>query len=175
MSRALFLDVETSGFSKRDHAICQIAGIIVDEKYNTRATFDMYIKPYGKIYTQKAFEINNLSEEFLEEHGHPIGVVYNEFADFMFDNSVNLIIGHNIGFDRNFLVELIKPYNAMSALIMNKIQCIDTLKQQWPSTLQNKRLETICEHYGIEFNDKHNAMADSKAVLELCKLNKIWP
>jgi DNA polymerase III alpha subunit (gram-positive type) len=170
MCNIAVIDIETSGFSHYTNALCQIGGIIVKPNFELVATFDNYIKPYGKIYSEKAFTINNLPEAFLEEHGEPLGVVINDFINFIFENNVSILVGHNFNFDKRFLVETIKQSYLVKAMLFNNIKVIDTAKMPWPKFLKDKKLETICKYYGIVYSGKHNAMHDCESTLALYKM-----
>lgn len=166
------LDIETSGFNHNTNALCQIAGIIIKPNFDIVATFDSYIKPYGKVYSEKALVVNNLSEAFLEEHGEHIGVVINDFISFMFENDVSTIVGHNIKFDKRFLVETIKQSHLTKAIEFNAIKVVDTVKMPWSKFLKDKKLETICKYYNLPYSNKHNAMRDCESTLALFKIVK---
>lgn len=167
MGNIAIIDIETSGFSQKTNAICQIAGIVVTNRFEIVATIDNYIKPYGKVYTQKAFEINNLSEEFLNEFGEMFGAVINDFISFLYENNITTIVGHNFDFDKRFILEAL-PQN--SRLYFDNITIVDTYKRNWPSFLKNRRLETICKYYNIPYIGKHNAMQDCESTLSLFRM-----
>lgn len=176
MSNIAIIDLETSGLSQTSNAICQIAGKVLDKKFNIVATIDYYIKPYNKEYSKHAYDINNLSKEFLNEFGEHINIVMNDFIKFIFCNNVDTIVGHNVYFDKRFILEELKKISLEKAILFDKLKVIDTSRLNYNSRIKNRELKTICEYYNIEYSDKHNANLDvssTESILKMLVNNKV--
>lgn len=172
--RYCILDIETSGFNKSTNAICQIAAIVVDENYNIIDTFDMYIKPYDRVYTKKAFEVHGLSEEFLKENGFKLSFVLEQFSLFVIENNINHYVGHNIRlFDKPFLVKALAVQYVNFALLLDRASYYDTMEMSWfKNGVRKSSLKDLCVTYNIKYLGNHNALDDCNSTLELFKILK---
>lgn len=66
MSRLLFLDLETTGFSTQYNCILEIAAEIVDENYNICAQFHRYIRPRGRI-PATVVELTGITDDMVRD------------------------------------------------------------------------------------------------------------
>ncbi len=170
--RYCILDIETSGFSEKDNAICQISAIIVDEQWNVLGVFDSYVKPYNKIYTSKAEKIHGLTKEFLQQNGNSINDTLILFFDFIREHRPNHYVGHKIRtFDNRFLIEAIKQLSITFAITYRDSSFYDTFEMSWvhKKKIGSCSLANMCKHFGIEFEETHNSYKDCLATLELFK------
>lgn len=174
MIRYCIIDTETSGFSSKVNALCQIAAIVVDSEYNEISRFDRYIKPYGKVYTKQAENVNGLSKTFLHENGSQIEDVIYAFIEFIRENNITHFIGHNIRvFDNKFLTGAFRQFNIRFAHFYNLASFYDTMEMSWKENkIGGSSLKALCLKYDIKYLNNHNAINDCESTLELFKVLK---
>ena len=76
-----------------------------------------------------------------------------------------IIIGYNLNFDLNFLNREYEQYTELK-LINKVIDLLPIVKKQC-RFLDNYRLETVLQYFGIENFHPHNALEDARACIEL--------
>lgn len=170
MSNFAVIDVETSGLDLHNNAVCKVTIGVYNRKYEKIGYLDNFIKPYDAVYTEKAFEINKLSKEILEEHGYDVLYIASEILNIFENESIDFIVGHNVHFDIGFITKLVSKVSTQKAYKISKIKKIDTLYLNYPKSLKNRKLHTICKYYNIEHQDVHNSTIDEKATFELFKM-----
>lgn len=151
------LDIETTGLSKERNEIIEIGAIKFDEhKIHDRfQTFIHYDEPIPELVTH----ITSITNKDLE--GAPS---LQDIADDLYDFLGDLpIIGHNINFDIDFLVE--------KGFIINN-QRLDTLPltQIIKPGLPTYSLDMLTEVFNITHKKKHRAQDDAIATSELFNL-----
>lgn len=150
--RIIIFDTETTGLSKDDNDILSISWQIVDTK-----TWE--VSSSGNIYFQwpeeiervsiKAFKINKLTKEHLEE----LGTIDKEEGINMFAEAVansDLVVGHNVTFDMDFVDATIKR------LGMNPIKwptVFDTMKSMWKYCRKRPKLIELVHTLNIDDSD----------------------
>ena len=166
------IDTETSGLSARTAEILEISAIKF-EHFRPVSLFTTLCRPEKKIQ-QKTVEINGITDSMVE--GKPrFQQVADSLLEFIGDSN---IVGHNLPFDLEFIVR----YGA--DVTKRKRKYFDTLKiakkvlkkpkGEWDNDLKayevlgdeeydvdNYRLETLCDYYGIEQHYGHRAADDA--------------
>jgi len=181
--KVLYIDVETSGLWPKFHDIIEMSYILeVDDEVVYEGT--QRLAPDPDRVDPKALEVNGISlEEALR--GAPQSVAFNDFLGVL-NRYINkydrkdkaYIAGHNVIFDRDFLIEFFKKNNCpyFGSYFMYKI--IDPLWLcHWLEylgylKLPNYKLGTLCEHFGIELKEAHTAKADIVATRQLIEAMK---
>lgn len=193
----LFFDTETTGFpnpkvlptSKLQARVCQLAALLVDDKFNELGRLNSLVKPAGWKIAQGAFEAHGISLEDCEKEGKPIDEVLAKFLVLGL-NAENTVC-HNANFDNTMLEiecanvfdrpECLMPQTIMDWLDNRKIICTMELttnvcrlpfkgrsnfgkKYKWP-TLQEAHEKLL----GSTFDDAHDAMADVEACVRVFK------
>lgn len=162
-SSFVVFDLETTGLSATNNEIIEIGAIrfVNDE---AREQFHTYIKPKRKI-TQKITDITGITNEMVKD-APTIEDVLPYFVDFIKDD---VLVAHNSSFDMGFILHNLFINNYKK--IKNKT--IDTLQlsrrrvreldsDNIPRRLQNYKLVTLKEHYGLNEVGSHNAIDDCK-------------
>jgi len=172
----MVLDTETTGFNPKDEYIVQLAYIIYDTKTHNSDESNFYIEPPIKIENS---HIHGISDEFVKD-----SYKFHDIAEIFVDDleDIDLLIGHNIEFDINFLKEELKRYG-ISSKRLNDIKIYDTMKQsvnvckiegRYGSYKYPKLLELYNHFFKKDFDDQHNAIGDIRATFECYKqLKKI--
>lgn len=152
----VIVDIETTGFSPNLGAqIIQIGAIKIDEEGNELGRFNQFIKPTIKI-PKKIIDLTGITNEMVKE-ANPMGIVLREFLNF-FKGST--LVFHNASFDWDRF--LIPFYERLGYKMPSNYPCLDTKllsREYWPNEKKHD-LEVVCDRFGIEIKDHHNAFAD---------------
>ena len=169
MSKILFLDIETTGFSREWDEIIEIAAILVDgETGKDIDSFHEYIKPHRNI-TAKITELTRITNAQVANCRSESAVLM-DFSEWVTLSKPNIIIGHNCkAFDLNFIKA---RCDKMSITWKQPDSIIDTLalarqmnKTGVINTTDNKQT-TLASYYGIHY-DAHSAIEDVKALIKI--------
>ena len=102
MGHTMFLDIETTGFSREWCSVLEIAAEIVDDSGKVVDQFHRYIKPYGGV-PAKITQLTGITNAMVAAEANEISVL-TDFLDFVYGNGVDRIIGHNCkAFDLPFI------------------------------------------------------------------------
>ena len=150
----IVIDTETTGLSASDR-ICEIAAINTE----TGDIFQAFVNPQCAM-NAGAYLVHRLSNEFLA--GQPIiDEVVDEFARFVGSDAV--LIGHNIGFDKRFLVREMQGVSAKLGTWMDArfADCLDTMKMAKAQGHKSAKLGDLCDLYGVRVPETaHTALGD---------------
>lgn len=149
------LDIETTGLSKNDK-VTQIAAVkVIKDKIVD--TYESYVNIGDTPLPLQISYLTGITDEMLAD-----APAFDDVADELLSFLDNLpIIGHNITtFDLPFL--------ARNGLDLRPSLAVDTVgfAQASPLNLDNNKLETLMDHYGIA-TTAHNALNDSLATVEI--------
>ena len=153
-------DTETTGLAPSRDIIIELAAIrYVDGKPVSR--FHSYINPERPIPSE-ASKINGITDDMVAD-APVIGAVIPAFDEFIGDS---ILIAHNLEFDLKYI------YYSGSCVFETKRKYIDTLEQSQkllkkPRDVDNHKLSTLCDYYGITIAGQHSALADVYATGEL--------
>lgn len=146
------LDIETTGFSHKNDSIIEIAAIKCTNQ--TTYEFSKLVKTVS-VVAPNITKLTGITSEMLND-ADTIENILPEFIKFIGNCK---LVGHNIkAFDILFINKACHDLGLPK--IKNEI--IDTLplaKKTLP-TLDNHKLSTICEFYGVDSSNAHRALAD---------------
>ena len=153
-------DTETTGTDPDKDRIVQLSAIkfnLSNKQITEKSRFNIYINPQ-MLMDDKVINIHGITNEFIkdfETESEQFEDIYNFFGD------APIVIGHNIGFDNNFLKAM---YNRCGKNF-NPVVSIDTLecaRDLIPYTdIENYKLQTILNNLGISAGLKfHDSMDD---------------
>lgn len=163
-SKFISFDVETTGLDTYEDRIIELGAAIFENGKVTK-TFDSLVNP-NRLNPLNAMNVNNISNEMIKNARNE-DEVYKDFIDFIGKESLegNIIFcAHNGYFDLKFLS------NTLSRLgYKGKIKFIDTLKLARNSIydIENYKLGTITEYFGLINNNAHRAFDDAKICGEI--------
>jgi len=172
--RALFIDIETTGFSRDWDYIIEIAAILYDTETETEIDrFHEYIKP-GKKIPDKIIKITGITN-YKVANCRSEDDVLRDFIEFVYISQPDVLIGHNIdAFDKPFINKRLGRY----FLGEIEFKTIDTLKLARKikppvgmSTATGKpsyKQESVCMGYGIDY-EAHSAIEDVGANIVMLK------
>jgi ATP-dependent DNA helicase DinG len=153
------IDIETTGLNSEWDEIIQIAGMRFkgEEVVNQ---FVSLVKPKGKV--PKFIEhLTHISPQELKT-APPIKEVLKDFCNFIGDS---ILVGHNIGFDFNFLNQFIVDNGGFPISNMHW-DTAEIGRIYLPFTTDHK-LSTLVSFFGIELMNAHQADADALATGKL--------
>ncbi|MGL5778782.1 3'-5' exonuclease [Cetobacterium sp.] len=177
--KKLFLDTETTGTTPNS-AIVQIAGVM--EVGGVIREFDINMRPHeGADISEKALEIIGKSLEEINSYQSPevaakeFEKILKEFVDPFDKNDKFVLYGHNIQFDFTKLMEWYNrignkylgsfidfKFNFDTLQMIKNLQLLEVI-----DFLENNKLETCCEAFGIKLEGAHDALNDIKATKKL--------
>lgn len=182
MSNILFIDVETSGYSKTNFEdrsnkyqfqIVSIGAIVADAKtWKERDRFYVEIQWNGESdWDPSAEKVHGLSKDYLREHGESEEQGFLQICEFIlrhFDPAKHITLGgHNVStFDRHFLIQLFDKYQAT---IQFSGRAVDTYTLgQVLFGCENS--QELFEMLGIA-RTEHNALEDTQLALKAVRLS----
>lgn len=180
MNKELFLDIETTGFSRQWDYILELAGIMYDEdNHRILDSFHEYIKP-GKSIPLKITELTGITN-IQVSHCRNEKQVLMDFTEWVAINKPNKIIGHNCkSFDLGFIREKSNKYYA--GWNEDGIEIIDTLalarqlNKSGKISVDNCQQQTLAAYFNIQY-EAHSAIEDVNALIKIYeamqKLNKV--
>lgn len=177
MKQLVIIDTETGGLDPAKHSILSL-GAALWQDGKVVSTYYTLINEPDRSVTDDALRVNGITHEMIDSGLSPIDAVEN-LRQWLTMNSVFgrvMIGGHNIaGFDMGFLKRL---YLLGCTRMPFEYHVIDTmsialaLKFAGKLDVKNVKLDTLCEHYGIQIRDggtsgTHNAKEDAVATAHL--------
>ena len=151
--RLVVFDFETTGLNSAKDRIIEIGALRVEAGRPT-AEFSTLIQPEMPL-PETVVRITGITDEMLV--GQPlIEDKWREFLDFI---EGAILVAHNAEFDMAFL------RNASQRLgYQVQWPCFCTLKmaRQLLPDLESKNLDTLAEHYGLQFEARHRSIGDCK-------------
>jgi len=185
MNKILWFDTETTGLNPDKNGIVQLSGIIeidgciVDD-------FNYKMRPFdGDEISQEALNIHGYSKDEIKSFEDPYSIrielisKLSKYCDKFNKNDKYYPAGYNGKFDVDFLSSWFKKCgdNYLGSWLnwrtIDPLPIINIMALKGKIVLQNHKLETVCNHFGIELK-AHDAMSDIKATRELfLKLSEI--
>ncbi|RKW24842.1 DEAD/DEAH box helicase [Candidatus Gracilibacteria bacterium] len=150
-------DLETTGTNPKTDKIIEIAMIkLREDNFEIIDSYNSFINPEIPIPTVIS-SITNIFDEDVSL-APKIEEIRQEILDFIGNN---ILLGHNVDFDINFLVE--------NGINVERNLKIDTFFIANFLNFRNEslNLEMLCKHYKIEISGFHRAINDTKATAEL--------
>lgn len=178
----IVLDFETGGSDASQNPITEVALQVLDGTTLQPLTqYENYVKPYNNLTLDpKALEYTGISTALLAERGIDVKTLYTDltqiFKDAKVGKSKPILVGHNVGFDIQFLEYLPTMFKQTSEHIYSYIEKIpiDTIrlaKLCWMNTYskddKSLTLSACCQRADIEITQAHSAMGDVEATVQL--------
>lgn len=146
------VDLETTGLSPFDEEIIEFAAARVVNG-SVIETFSTLANPRRQI-SKKITVITGITNEMLND-APDVSDALDGFLEFVGDS---VIVGHNIGFDINFIYDSCMRHG--KCCFTNDF--IDTLRisRRCVEHLPDHKLDTISKYYGIPNDNAHRALSD---------------
>lgn len=153
-------DIETTGLDPKFDEIIEISGVKVvnDEIIDT---FSSLVKPENLI-SPFITELTHITNEMVKD-ADKIEVVLPKFMEFIGDN---ILIGHNVNFDINFVYDTLEKINYSKKLSNN---FIDTMRlgRYLLKNLNHHRLMDLANYYNISYEGAHRSLTDAKITYQV--------
>lgn len=168
MNKIVFVDLETTGFSRQWDYIIEVAAILYDEDTQQMiGEFHEYIKP-GKRIPRGVTEVTGITNNQVKDCRREEEVLMDYFEWLAIEKPVK-VVGHNYkSFDGTFLKTKAEKYN----LPFKEVEIVDTLQlarqlsKQGKLQVENHKQPTIAKFLGIEYR-AHSAIEDVKAMIQI--------
>lgn len=156
----IVFDVETTGFKPEDgHEILEIGA----EKLSGREVIEQFhaLLIAEKPIPAEATRIHGITDEMLQKEGKPPEEIIPSFLSFIMGG---VIVGHNIGFDMNFL----RAYAQKLSLPVPQNRTLDTCEiARRQLIIPSYTLERVATYFGIPHPNAHRALADVAVTREV--------
>lgn len=170
-SRMLGFDLETTGTDPRTARIVTSALVSIDGRQ--RDDLELLADPGGEI-PEEATAVHGISTAHAREHGRPHDEVLAETVERIrrgWEDGATLIV-FNAAYDLTVLRSL-DPGFTVDGLVVDPY-VIDRAKDRYRKG--NRKLSTVCAHYGVELDNAHEATADAVAAARVAwKLSRAFP
>lgn len=155
----VLLDIETTGLSPQSDDIIEIGAIKVRQnqiigQYESLIKINRRLNPFST-------KLTGITDEMLK-NGKDVTTALEEFVDFA---GKDIIVGHNVNFDINFIYDKCERY--LDTYFKNDF--IDTMriaKKVLPNS-PNYKLGTLAEHFDIDYSQAHRGLKDVEITYEV--------
>lgn len=156
------VDIETTGFSSSVNEIIEIGAIRVLNN-EVIDSYHVLIKIDNEI-PQNIVNLTGITDDLLKEKGILINEAISSFINFVGEN---IVVGHNINFDINFLYDNCIKYTGKPF----KNDFIDTMRiaKNFVKDTYNHKLTTLAKKFEIHYDNHHRALNDVMITNELYK------
>ncbi len=156
------LDIETTGLDAERNEIISI-GVVKWKVSSEPHHFYQLLRPKGMVPI-KITQMTKLTNEELNLKGVELSLALRDMQTFI-GNSV--VVGYNLPFDMKFIAAKLR-LTGQADLNNSMLDLLPIVKKD-QKFLDNYRLSTVLETYGIENKMAHNALSDAKATLKLAR------
>lgn len=155
----VLVDIETTGLSPKENDIIEIGAIKVRQneiidKYESLIKIDYKLNPF-------ITRLTGITNEMLKE-GRKVEKVLEEFIDFA---GYDIIMGHNVNFDINFIYDKCEKY--LDTYLKNDF--IDTMriaKKLLPDS-PNYKLGTLAKMFDVSYKNAHRGLTDVEITFDV--------
>lgn len=155
----VLVDIETTGLSPKENDIIEIGAIKVRnnkiiEEYESLIKINYNINPF-------ITKLTGITNDMLKD-GKNIENVLTEFIKF---TGNDVIMGHNVNFDINFIYDNCEKY-LKSYLTNDFIDTMQIAKKILPNS-QNYKLGTLAEKFDVSYKGAHRGLKDVEITYEV--------
>ena len=155
----MVLDTECTGTNIYNDDIIQLAYVLYDNLGNIIKKFNKYIIPEYKPITKDSFMVHGISQKFVNENGDKLDNVITEFFEDL--KNTNYIVGHNINFDINMILNNLRKRNYDVTNLFEQINIHCTLKMARIILGKSFKLKLLYnELFNENMKNAHNALYD---------------
>lgn len=157
-SRMLAFDLETTSANPKDARIVTSALVRIDGRDVQKVE---HLADPGVEIPQAATEVHGITTEKAQAEGRPHEEVLKDTVDAIktaWDDGLTLIV-YNAAFDLTVLRSLTGDFTVTGPVFDPYV--IDRVSDKWRKG--KRTLGAVCEHYGVELGNAHEATADALA------------
>ena len=167
--KQLYLDIETTGFSREWNEIIELAAVWYDtDTKEIVDSFHMYARPTRGL-PANITELTGITNEKLFGCG-PEWTMLLDFCEWYDNHPADEIIGHNCkSFDLQFINTKCDKYSLNwnhNANIIDTLIYARQLKKKGLLNTENLKQTTLGQYFGINY-DAHSALADARALIQI--------
>lgn len=152
------VDIETTGLSPRSCEIIEISALKVRDN-KIVDTFSSLIKPTQYI-ASFITKLTGITDEMVAS-APPVQDILPKFMEFAADD---LILGHNVNFDINFIYDNWKKHHGKD--FSNNF--VDTMRlSRKHCNLKKHNLKFLAKHYGVSTEGHHRALVDCEITFKI--------
>ena len=152
------VDIESTGISADTAEILEVSALrFRGDKFE--AAFSSLIKPSAPI-PYFISELTGITDDMVKDAPERKGVL-RSFKDFLQDD---VIIGHNVNFDVNFLYDELLRY--LGYPMGNDFVDVLRLSRLYLPNLVNHKQVTVAEFFGLNTSGAHRALKDTEICAE---------
>ncbi len=155
------VDLETTGLSPDTHEIIEIGAVMVKER-QVAAQFQALVQTQHTKIPPSVEKLTGLTDEMLVSEGKELALALQEFLEFAADHPV---VSHNANFDYQFIRNACERCNL--PLFSNRSVDTVALSRRLIRDIDNYKLITLLEHFGIETKQAHRSIDDCLATHKL--------
>jgi len=153
------VDIETTGlFPRGGDRIIEIAVVRVGTAGNVAGTYSTLVNPQRDIGPTHIHGISAGDVVDAPTLGEIVGDIVAQLRDSVF-------VAHNAAFDRRFLQEELNQLGVGIPSIPTI--CTMRLARMADPSIPGRKLEVLCEHFGVPLKRAHSALDDATATAEL--------
>lgn len=155
----VLVDIETTGLSPQKDDIIEIGAIKVKNN-EVVGSYNSLLK-IGRKVPSYITKLTGITSDMLEAEGKDTVCVLKEFMEFAGEN---IIVGHNVNFDINFIYDKCEKY--LEIPLCNDF--IDTMKiaKRLVDT-PNYKLGTLADYFQVDYNGAHRGLKDVEITYEV--------
>ena len=153
------VDVETTGLAPDKNEIIEIA-IVLIENGRITDTYDQLVKPTGRI-TPFVSKLTGITHKMLRD-----APSFSDIADDVRDRiGSHIFVAHNVNFDFDMVNSAFQ--SAGLEPLANRTLDTQDLALMLRPHLPSHKLSNLTQHFGIQLEAEHRALADTKSMAEL--------
>lgn len=155
--KQLVFDFETTGLSKHDAEIVEMAAMVIDAMGNVHGSFETLVNPEIDI-PYAATEIHGITNEMVKDAPTIMNAIH-DFFQFVLKHDVKLWWAHNPGFDLGFFVKATGRGLMLPDLEFVCLNTVELARAAWPHA-ENHKLQTLLKMCRVYLPESHRAMWD---------------
>ncbi len=159
-TRFVVVDLETTGGSAAEARVTEIA-LYAIENERIVGEFSSLINP-RTVIPDFIVRLTGITNEMVAS-APSFSEVAEAVRAFIGDG---VLVAHNVGFDAGFLAMELNRQE-VGATLANKTLCTVRLARHLAPGLDNYRLHTVADHFGIEIVNRHRAGGDALATAKI--------
>tara|TARA_Y100000034_G_scaffold89393_1_gene107545 strand:+ start:221 stop:697 length:477 start_codon:yes stop_codon:yes gene_type:complete len=154
----IVIDLETTGLNPKKDKIIEVAALKVN-RGKILDSFVSLINPNIRLEDMR-FLNQDISDKDLKK-----APFFKEISGDLFNFlKGNRIIGYNVSFDKRFLVANDRKFDCLE--YFDYLKFVKGLDYE----LENYKLQTVVNHFGIQKKPTHRALADAESLLGLIRI-----
>lgn len=143
-------------------SVCSI-GVVVLEDMEIKETFYSLIRPPKLTFDPYRYKVHKIRPQDLKKQP-TFPEVWKKISKYF---EGNIVVSHDIQSDLNHLLAVFRRFHIKRPNCF--LSCTLVLAKLFHPELQKYGLGSLCEHYAIDLENAHNALADSLACSALLK------